>query len=67
VRHLAALSPELVITGHGHAMRGVAMRNALDLLARDFDRIAVPEHGRYVHTDAFPGAQSGGSELSDAG
>ena len=67
VRRLAALSPELVITGHGHAMRGAAMRNALDLLARDFDRIAVPEHGRYVHADAFPGAQGGGSERSNAG
>ena len=67
VRRLAALSPELVITGHGHAMRGATMRNALELLARDFDRIAVPKHGRYVHTDASPGAAGGGSELSDAG
>jgi glyoxylase-like metal-dependent hydrolase (beta-lactamase superfamily II) len=65
VRRLAALSPELVITGHGHAMRGAVMRNALDLLARDFDRIAVPEHGRYVHTDVHPDARGGGSELSD--
>jgi glyoxylase-like metal-dependent hydrolase (beta-lactamase superfamily II) len=64
VRRLAALSPELVITGHGHAMRGAVMRTALDLLARDFDRIAVPQHGRYVHTDIRPDAR-GGSELSD--
>jgi glyoxylase-like metal-dependent hydrolase (beta-lactamase superfamily II) len=64
VRRLAALSPELVITGHGHAMHGAVMRNALDLLARDFDRIAVPEHGRYVHTDSPPEARGGGSELS---
>jgi glyoxylase-like metal-dependent hydrolase (beta-lactamase superfamily II) len=64
VRRLAALSPELVITGHGHAMRGAVMRDALDLLARDFDRIAVPEHGRYVHTDLHPDARGGGSELS---
>jgi glyoxylase-like metal-dependent hydrolase (beta-lactamase superfamily II) len=64
VRRLAALSPELVITGHGHAMRGAVMRNALDLLARDFDRIAVPEHGRYVQTDVHPDARGGGSELS---
>ena len=57
VRRLAALSPELVISGHGHAMRGPIMRNALDLLARDFDRIAVPEHGRYVHTEPRPEAR----------
>lgn len=50
VRKLAALEPEFAATGHGPAMRGPAMREALRLLARDFDRIAVPEHGRYVDT-----------------
>jgi len=48
VQRLAALEPELVITGHGQAMRGSEMREALHILARDFDQIAVPEHGRYV-------------------
>jgi glyoxylase-like metal-dependent hydrolase (beta-lactamase superfamily II) len=48
VQTLAALEPELVVTGHGPAMRGAAMRTALHRLARDFDRIAVPLHGRYV-------------------
>lgn len=48
VRRLAALEPELAVTGHGRAMRGPEMLAALHLLARDFDRIAVPEHGRYV-------------------
>jgi glyoxylase-like metal-dependent hydrolase (beta-lactamase superfamily II) len=48
VEQLAALDPELVVTGHGRAMRGAEMRQALHTLARDFDRIAVPEHGRYV-------------------
>jgi glyoxylase-like metal-dependent hydrolase (beta-lactamase superfamily II) len=52
VRKLAALEPHLVVTGHGRAMQGAEMRNALHLLARDFDRIAVPEHGRYVETAA---------------
>jgi glyoxylase-like metal-dependent hydrolase (beta-lactamase superfamily II) len=52
VQRLAALKPELVITGHGPAMRGIRMQAALDLLARDFDRIAVPEHGRYVRAAA---------------
>ena len=49
VQRLAALEPEVVVTGHGPPMRGSAMRQALEVLARDFDRIAVPEHGRYVH------------------
>jgi glyoxylase-like metal-dependent hydrolase (beta-lactamase superfamily II) len=55
VRRLAALEPELVVTGHGRAMHGSVMREALHLLARDFDRIAVPEHGRYVHQAAREG------------
>jgi len=45
---LAALGPQLVITGHGRAMHGPQMLSALQLLARDFDRVAVPEGGRYV-------------------
>lgn len=49
VRRLAALQPETVITGHGPAMHGREMQRALDELAREFDQIAVPEHGRYVH------------------
>jgi glyoxylase-like metal-dependent hydrolase (beta-lactamase superfamily II) len=49
---LAALEPELVITGHGPAMRGPAMRNALLTLAQNFDHVAVPEHRRYVGAPA---------------
>ncbi|MBV9867126.1 MAG: MBL fold metallo-hydrolase [Abitibacteriaceae bacterium] len=48
VQRLAALEPELAITGHGPAMQGEVMRSALHTLARDFDQIAVPEHGHYV-------------------
>jgi glyoxylase-like metal-dependent hydrolase (beta-lactamase superfamily II) len=48
VRRLAALEPEAVVTGHGPAMHGAALRTALHILARDFDRVAVPEQGRYV-------------------
>jgi glyoxylase-like metal-dependent hydrolase (beta-lactamase superfamily II) len=48
VRALAALEPERVITGHGSAMSGAEMRAALHTLANDFDRIAVPESGKYV-------------------
>ncbi len=49
---MAELEPELVITGHGPPMRGANMRAALSLLARDFDRIAVPAHGYYVQAAA---------------
>jgi glyoxylase-like metal-dependent hydrolase (beta-lactamase superfamily II) len=48
VRTLAALEPELVVTGHGRPMRGPHMRTALRQLAREFDDIAVPKHGRYA-------------------
>jgi len=48
VQKLAALEPEIAVTGHGPAMRGGQMRAALAALARNFDHIAVPEHGRYV-------------------
>lgn len=48
VRKLAALRPELVVTGHGRALQGPGMLAALDTLARDFETVAVPAHGRYV-------------------
>ena len=48
VSDLAALEPETVVTGHGQAMRGAEMKSALSELARRFDEVAVPKHGRYV-------------------
>jgi glyoxylase-like metal-dependent hydrolase (beta-lactamase superfamily II) len=52
VETLAALKPDLVISGHGRAMKGSGLTEALQLLAQDFDRIAVPKHGRYVDQPA---------------
>jgi glyoxylase-like metal-dependent hydrolase (beta-lactamase superfamily II) len=52
VQMLAGLEPELAVTGHGPAMRGVEMRSALHDLALHFDRIAIPEGGRYVDKPA---------------
>jgi glyoxylase-like metal-dependent hydrolase (beta-lactamase superfamily II) len=52
VQKLADLQPELVVTGHGRPLRGPQIRSGLDKLARDFDRIAVPEQGRYVEQPA---------------
>jgi glyoxylase-like metal-dependent hydrolase (beta-lactamase superfamily II) len=51
VRRLASLKPELVVTGHGRAMRGPEMRGALQRLADEFDELAIPAHGRYVPAD----------------
>jgi glyoxylase-like metal-dependent hydrolase (beta-lactamase superfamily II) len=48
VQKLAALEPEIVVTGHGRAMRGEAMRRALHTLADRFDELAVPKQGKYV-------------------
>ncbi len=48
VERLAALEPDVVVTGHGRAMAGQQMRVALHALARDFDTVAVPTHGQYV-------------------
>jgi glyoxylase-like metal-dependent hydrolase (beta-lactamase superfamily II) len=54
VATLAALEPELVITGHGRPAKGAGMRTALHRLAQDFVEIAVPKHGRYVDDPAQP-------------
>jgi glyoxylase-like metal-dependent hydrolase (beta-lactamase superfamily II) len=57
VRALAALKPNIVVTGHGPAMQGAEMLSALETLARDFDQVAVPDHGKYVEHPAT--AESG--------
>jgi glyoxylase-like metal-dependent hydrolase (beta-lactamase superfamily II) len=54
VQRLAALEPEVVVSGHGPAMRGQPMRDALRLLAENFDAIAVPPQGKYVDHPATP-------------
>ena len=48
VQSLAELAPQAVVTGHGQAMQGPEMRAALNELAKRFDEVAVPSHGRYV-------------------
>lgn len=48
VRRLAALSPQIAVTGHGVSMSGDELMDSLQRLARDFNRLAVPEQGRYV-------------------
>lgn len=45
---LADLRPNVALTGHGVPMRGTTLLRELDALVRDWDRVAVPSHGRYV-------------------
>ena len=52
VRKLAALEPELVVTGHGRAMRGPQMRAALQELALRFEDVAVPQGAKYTKQPA---------------
>lgn len=52
VARLAALEPELVITGHGEPMKGAEMRAALHRLAGEFDSIAIPRQGIYLEKPA---------------
>lgn len=57
VMKLAALAPEIVATGHGKPMSGEEMRLELNNLSMHFDRIAVPEQGRYVNEPAVANEQ----------
>lgn len=52
VEALAALRPEVAVTGHGLPMRGAELADGLERLARDFDRVARPARGRYVREPA---------------
>ncbi|UJF31711.1 MBL fold metallo-hydrolase [Paenibacillus hexagrammi] len=50
VRKLEALHPSAAVTGHGTPMSGSELEQSLSMLAEQFDGIAVPEHGRFVHS-----------------
>ena len=48
VERLAALQPSIAATGHGTPMGGEELTRGLEKLVREFDEIAIPDHGRYV-------------------
>jgi glyoxylase-like metal-dependent hydrolase (beta-lactamase superfamily II) len=48
VRELAALEPNVIVTGHGQAMYGDEARKGLHKLSRDFWQRGIPAQGRYV-------------------
>lgn len=49
VKKLRLLEPSAAFTGHGIPMSGEDLAKGLDRIANDFDRLAIPEHGKYVH------------------
>ncbi|HYE55344.1 MAG TPA: MBL fold metallo-hydrolase [Chitinophagaceae bacterium] len=48
VRKLAMLDPQTVIAGHGTAMSGAELKEGLDNLVRNWNEVAVPDHGKWV-------------------
>ncbi|MFL5808708.1 MAG: MBL fold metallo-hydrolase [Flavisolibacter sp.] len=48
VKLLAALEPNVITTGHGHAMYGDEARKELHKLSREFWKTGIPASGRYV-------------------
>lgn len=53
VWQLATLHPEVLVTGHGVALRGAVMRHALHMVATHFDDAERPKFGRYARTPAM--------------
>ncbi len=48
VRKLAELRPRTIAPGHGLPISGEEVADQLLQLAVDFDRVAIPEHGKYA-------------------
>ncbi len=48
VQAIAALEPELLLTGHGRPLSGAGMRQGLSMLAANFREVAEPRRGRYA-------------------
>jgi len=53
VKELADLEPNVITTGHGHAMYGDEARKGLHKLAREFWLLGMPQKGRYVKEPAL--------------
>jgi glyoxylase-like metal-dependent hydrolase (beta-lactamase superfamily II) len=49
VKKLQKLKPSVAITGHGLPMQGDLLRGGLQKLVSEFDRVAIPDYGRFVH------------------
>lgn len=49
VRRLESLNPQVVVTGHGIPMEGEELSRNLEKLASDFDKIAIPDYGKFLN------------------
>ncbi|MCP8615866.1 MBL fold metallo-hydrolase [Salirhabdus salicampi] len=49
VKTLAELNPSVAVTGHGGPVSGEELSTGLDILVNEFDRLAIPDHGKYVN------------------
>ncbi|ULH17606.1 MBL fold metallo-hydrolase (plasmid) [Deinococcus sp. KNUC1210] len=52
VERLAALHPQIAVTGHGDPLKGPVLTQELEQLAAQFDQKARPAQGRYVSRPA---------------
>jgi glyoxylase-like metal-dependent hydrolase (beta-lactamase superfamily II) len=50
VKRLAALKPQAALTGHGIPLYDEELANGLSALVQDFERVAVPDYGKFVGT-----------------
>lgn len=46
---LEALKPKVAVTGHGLPMSGEVLTTSLKKLVNEFEKIAIPDYGRYVN------------------
>jgi glyoxylase-like metal-dependent hydrolase (beta-lactamase superfamily II) len=49
VKKLAALKPEIAVTGHGLPLSGEEVEEDLRFLINHFDEVAKPKHSRYIN------------------
>ncbi|QDI92808.1 MBL fold metallo-hydrolase [Salicibibacter halophilus] len=43
------LNPEMIVPGHGVPMFGQELHSQFETLIRDFDQVAVPDKGKFLH------------------
>lgn len=53
VKKLAALRPNILVSGHGKPLQGAQMQRDLQELADNFNAYAIPSSGRYVEKAAY--------------
>lgn len=51
VQRLAALQPQIAITGHGTAVEGKDLQQGLEKLLQNWKEVAVPDHGKWVRNE----------------